>query len=54
VGITWFGSGCSDRRRGMLVVAKLGGEIFERIGQPAVLGELFAGIFLGNLVIFGF
>jgi Kef-type K+ transport system membrane component KefB len=38
----------------MLVVAKLGGEIFERVGQPAVLGELIGGIVVGNLVIFGF
>lgn len=38
----------------MLVMAKLGGEIFERARQPAVLGELFAGIVLGNLVLFGF
>ena len=38
----------------MLIVAKLGGEIFERIGQPAVLGELIGGIVVGNLVIFGF
>ena len=38
----------------MLVLAKLGGEIFERIHAPAVLGELVAGIVLGNLVIFGF
>ncbi len=38
----------------MLVLAKVGGEIFERARQPAVLGELFAGIVLGNLVIFGF
>jgi Na+:H+ antiporter len=38
----------------MLVVAKLGGELFERLRQPAVLGELFAGILLGNLVILGF
>jgi Kef-type K+ transport system membrane component KefB len=38
----------------MLVVAKLGGEIFVRVGQPAVLGELIAGIVVGNLVIFGF
>ena len=37
----------------MLVFAKLGGELFERLQQPAVLGELFAGIVLGNLVIFG-
>src|SRR6185369_7151263 len=38
----------------MLVVAKLMGEVFERLRQPAVLGELIAGILLGNLVIFGF
>ena len=38
----------------MLLVAKIGGEIFERVGQPAVLGELIAGIVVGNLVIFGF
>jgi len=38
----------------MLVLAKLGGEVFERIGQPAVLGELISGIVLGNLVLFGF
>jgi Kef-type K+ transport system membrane component KefB len=38
----------------MLVIAKLGGELFERMRQPAVLGELFAGILLGNLVILGF
>jgi Kef-type K+ transport system membrane component KefB len=38
----------------MLIVAKLGGELFERFRQPSVLGELFAGMVLGNLVIFGF
>lgn len=38
----------------MLVAAKIGGEIFERLKQPAVLGELIAGILLGSLVIFGF
>src|ERR1044072_4764345 len=38
----------------MLIVAKIGGEIFERLNRPAVLGELFAGIVLGNLVVFGF
>lgn len=37
----------------MLIVAKLGGELFERIGQPAVLGELIGGIIIGNLVLFG-
>lgn len=39
---------------GMLIVARLGGEIFKRIGEPAVLGELLGGIVVGNLVIFGF
>ena len=38
----------------MLIVAKLGGEFFERIGQPAVLGELIGGIIIGNLVLLGF
>jgi Kef-type K+ transport system membrane component KefB len=38
----------------MLVAAKLAGELFERLGQPSVLGELGAGVLLGNLVIFGF
>src|SRR5215218_8947641 len=38
----------------MLVAAKIGGELFERRGQPAVLGELGAGVVLGNLVLFGF
>lgn len=38
----------------MLIVAKLAGELFERLGQPAVLGELIGGILLGNLVLFGF
>jgi Kef-type K+ transport system membrane component KefB len=38
----------------MLVLAKIGGEVFERLKQPGVLGELFAGIVLGSLVLFGF
>ncbi|PWT93896.1 MAG: cation:proton antiporter [Blastocatellia bacterium] len=38
----------------MLVAGKLGGEIFERFKQPSVLGELVAGIILGNLVLFNF
>lgn len=33
----------------MLVAAKLGGELAIRVKQPAVLGELIAGIVLGNL-----
>ena len=37
----------------MLFAAKLAGELFERMKQSSVLGELFAGIVLGNLVIFG-
>lgn len=35
----------------LLLAAKLGGELFERIKQPAVLGELIAGVVLGNLVL---
>ncbi len=31
----------------MLLAAKFGGEAFERLGQPAVMGELLAGILLG-------
>jgi Kef-type K+ transport system membrane component KefB len=37
----------------MLLSAKLGGELVERLGQPAVLGELAAGMVLGNLVLAG-
>ncbi len=35
----------------VIVAAKVGGEIFERMHQPAVLGELVVGIVLGNLVL---
>lgn len=38
----------------MLFAGKIGGELFERIKQPAVLGELLSGIVIGNLVLFGF
>jgi len=38
----------------ILLAAKLGGELFERVGQPAVLGELVLGIVLGNLALVGF
>jgi len=37
----------------MLGVAKLCGDLFERIGMPSVLGELSAGIVLGNLHLAG-
>ena len=35
----------------ILLAAKIGGEVFERLGQPAVLGELLTGILLGNLAL---
>jgi len=38
----------------LLLAAKLGGDIFERLGQPAVLGELLFGVALGNLNLLGF
>jgi len=31
----------------ILTAAKIGGELVERLGQPAVLGELIAGVLLG-------
>jgi Kef-type K+ transport system membrane component KefB len=37
----------------IFVVAKVGGEIFERLNQPAVLGELIAGIAVGSLALVG-
>ncbi|HEX8709656.1 MAG TPA: cation:proton antiporter [Pyrinomonadaceae bacterium] len=37
----------------ILIAAKLGGEVFERFGQPAVLGELIIGILIGNLSLAG-
>jgi len=38
----------------VLGAAKIAGWLSTRIGQPAVLGELVAGILIGNLWIFGF
>src|SRR5439155_10666904 len=38
----------------ILIVAKLGGEFFDRLNQPAVLGELIVGIVVGNLALIGF
>ena len=38
----------------IIVAAKLGGEIFGRLKQPPVLGELIAGVILGNLGLVGF
>jgi Kef-type K+ transport system membrane component KefB len=35
----------------ILLVGKFGGEIAERIGQPAVLGELAGGVILGGSVL---
>jgi Kef-type K+ transport system membrane component KefB len=37
----------------IFVVAKAGGEVFERLGQPAVLGELLAGMAVGALALAG-
>ena len=38
----------------ILVAAKLGGDLANRVGQPAVLGELVAGVTLGNVGLLGF
>ena len=37
----------------LLAGAKLGGALAERLGQPAVLGELVAGVALGALPLAG-
>lgn len=37
----------------ILAAAKLGGDLAARIGQPAVLGELVAGVVIGNLDLLG-
>ncbi|HMA41052.1 MAG TPA: cation:proton antiporter [Gemmatimonadales bacterium] len=37
----------------ILAAAKIGGDLATRAGQPAVLGELAAGVFLGNLGLVG-
>jgi hypothetical protein len=38
----------------VLLAAKLGGDLLERFGQPAVLGELIIGMLIGNLHLLGF
>lgn len=38
----------------VLIVAKLGGDLAARGGQPAVLGELLCGVLLGNMNLLGF
>jgi hypothetical protein len=36
-----------------IVCAKLAGELVERLGEPAVLGELIVGILAGNATLLG-
>ena len=36
----------------IMLLAKLGGDLMLRLGQPAVLGELLFGILLGNVALF--
>ena len=38
----------------VLIGAKLGGSLFARMGQSPVLGELLAGVVIGNLGLFGY
>lgn len=37
----------------ILLLAKIGGSLAERFGQPGVLGELLMGLLLGNLYLLG-
>lgn len=51
------GAAFNDLLLGLVIVlaaAKLCGALFERFGQPGVLGELLAGIVLGNLALAGY
>ncbi|MDE2293375.1 MAG: cation:proton antiporter, partial [Elusimicrobia bacterium] len=34
----------------LLIAARLGGEVLERLGQPAMIGEILAGVLLGPSV----
>jgi len=38
----------------IVLAARIGGSIFESLGQPSVLGELIVGVLLGNLALTGF
>jgi Kef-type K+ transport system membrane component KefB len=38
----------------LLLAAKIGGDLLERLGQPAVLGELLFGVIIGNLALVGY
>ncbi len=38
----------------IILTARLGGSLSESLGQPSVLGELLAGVLLGNLTLLGF
>ena len=35
----------------VLLAAKLGDELFKRIGQPAIVGEILAGVLVGPAVL---
>ncbi|MFQ3549066.1 MAG: cation:proton antiporter [Armatimonadota bacterium] len=38
----------------ILAAAKIGGELFVRLGQPSVLGEIIFGMLIGNIYLTGF
>ena len=38
----------------IIAAAKLGGHVAAKMGQPPVLGELLAGVVMGNLALVGF
>ncbi|MDP6419234.1 MAG: cation:proton antiporter [Candidatus Krumholzibacteria bacterium] len=38
----------------VMLAAKIGGGLMEKVGQPGVLGELLFGVILGNLTLIGF
>jgi Kef-type K+ transport system membrane component KefB len=38
----------------ILIAAKIGGDLAQRVGQPSVLGELLIGVVMGNLTLIGY
>ncbi len=57
IGAAGHGDGLSHLLLALVILlpaAKLAGAVAERWGQPAVLGELVAGLIIGNLSLLGF
>ena len=38
----------------LVLFARLGAMLFEKVGMPAVIGEILVGIIIGNTILFGY